>query len=454
MLYMDITQRHMLIAFTTVIFLLGFFILLSPSFIKLRATLGLPEHQPGARYNPEIEAAEIINPDFKLAKMFLSRITFVYHAIFTTLLYATLTVFTRMYFQKEIQYIINNLLLIGVLTIVIGGVTYGYISRNFFWHGIFIFGLAILFIVGIIILLYFKPRNAIDYNIFLTGLLLMIGGGIGAWLGSSFMYHRYEFVEALIDSRFNPDWAEENIYWRALTAHEHAMIALSLTLIFLLSIKIIDIKENKLSRILLYLLFIGQLFMAGGSYAVWIVGGIAHLIITPASITLIMATFILSFRTVTRNILSWGLKVGNIIIWVTVAIPGAIVATSLRKPLIFNPMFRDPLWDWAELSFNVGHWHILLTTWGIILLMIYLSWPKALGKWGNISGWITLIGYSIAMVAVNFYMLGNPPGQYIPNPYHNLWLTFFVEPGLTVMTLGIILSYLLFLKNILLKTAS
>lgn len=44
--------------------------------------------------------------------------------------------------------------------------------------------------------------------------------------------------------------------------------------------------------------------------------------------------------------------------------PGALVAMSLRKPLFFNPEFRNEVWDWAELPYNIGHWHAILLLWG------------------------------------------------------------------------------------------
>ncbi len=66
--------------------------------------------------------------------------------------------------------------------------------------------------------------------------------------------------------------------------------------------------------------------------------------------------------------------VSNLIMWVTVAAPGTIVAMSLKKPLFLNPPFRDLTWNWAELAYNVGHWHILMGMWEVITLLIYLRW--------------------------------------------------------------------------------
>jgi len=440
------TYLHMLLAFTIVGLLVGFYILLSPPFKEIRPILGLPEHLYGARYNETVNAAEIINHDPEAAKLYLARVTFVYHTVFIALLYASIIVFTRLKIQDEsIRNLVDDLSLIGTIITIVGGVGYSYILRDPALHGLFILGLSIMFINGLILLLVFKPKNLLDYNIWISGLLLIIGGVIGGWLGASFMNHRHDFLEALIASRFNPDLSEESLFWRALTSHEHAMIAIVLAFVFLLAMSIVGLSRGRLTRISLYLMAVGQIVMALAAYAVWPIGKIAHLIITPAAILLIAATLLLSFRTSEKSMVSNWLKIGNLVIWLGVAIPGALVAMSLRRPLILSPTFRDPAWDWAELAYNIGHWHILLLTWGLTLLVIYIRWPERFGGLSNYSGWIAIIGYVIAALSVNLYMLANGPGKYTPNPYNNPWLNYLVEPGLILVSVGVIITYLLFL---------
>ena len=141
--------------------------------------------------------------------------------------------------------------------------------------------------------------------------------------------------------------------------------------------------------------------------------------------------------------------------WVAVAIPGAIVAISLRKHVFFNPVFRDPVWDWAELAYNIGHWHILLLSWGIILMLIYIVWPENLVKKYKVmkwSGWLALIGYTGAMLFINLYILANGPSEYIPNAYNNVFLTYLVEPSLIIMALEIALTYLVYLLHFIANT--
>ncbi len=453
---MSSPRTHMILALTLGVIVVGWGVFLSPPFRQLRAAIGLPTELPGARYNPEKGVAEIIDPNEEGAKFFLARIAHVYHSIFAILLYGMIAVLGSMR-RDLVGGDILNLTLLGTLMVVLGAQVYSYASRTFFWHGMFIAGLAILFSSGFLMLLRFKPSHLIDWAI-LVALILLIGGGvIGAYVGSSYMNPELaeEFERAKIISRFNPDLAEENEIWRAMTGHLHAMIALATTVAFLLGVMYLGLREGRFTKLSTILVIIGEIIMAVASYSVWFFGKIAHLIITPSALVLIAATLFLSFMTKGYNlkqsfsdpkgVLLWGLRLGNIWTWAFVAVPGAIVAISLRKPLFFKPEFRSEVWDWAELSYNIGHWHILLLLWGITLLLLYTAQVKWNSRLASISSWLTLLGMLIATASLNLYMLANPPGAYSPNPYSNPWLSLLVEPALILMSLGVALSYITFL---------
>lgn len=446
------TKYHLMCVFTLIVAIVGFSILLSPQFEWLRTAIGLPSHLPGSRYNESKNAAEIINQNPEEAAFYLGRITFVYHSVFVILLYAALIGLSEIYLESTVKKIVLNFSLVGALFTTIGGYTYSYFDRNFVWHGLFVTGLAIFFMVGLLIFSYFKPKNLLDWNIWTGGILILAGSLIGGWLGSSFMFYRDDFLEALVNARFNPDLSEESIFFRALTAHEHAMMALALVVVFFLGIKIVKIRDSKITKVLFYVSLVSLTLMAIATYSVWIVGGIAHLLITPAALLMIFCTLIFSILIETKGLLKYGLIIGNIVMWLGVALPGALVAISLRKPLVFNPAFRDPVWDWAELAYNVGHWHVLMMSWGIVLLLIYFWWPEnhiESYKVVKYSMWATLIGYAGAALFINLYMLANPPGAYSPNPYNNIWLHYLVEPFLSLMAIGIAVLYLFYLLNFL-----
>ncbi len=439
-------ERHALIASTLLVAVVGFLVLLSPQFTSLRVSLGLPEHLPGARFNPEVGAAEIIAPG-EAGFDYLGRIAFTYHAVFTALIYATLVPASRL-LPEGARGSALDLACAGALATASGGLLYAY-GGGFFWHGVFVSGLALLFSSGLIFLLNFRPRGLVQVNLWVTVLLLLVGGILGGWLGSSFMEHRGEFLEAVSAARFNPDLAEENVFWRALTGHEHAMVALALTAVFLVGLSLLEPPKGEWGRGVMYAILVGQVLTAAASFAVWPVGKVAHLVITPAALLLVAATTAASLKARGARNLRLGLVVGNFTLWASVVVPGALVAMSLRKPLVFDPPFRDPAWDWAELAFNVGHWHVLLGAWGVALMFVYLHWPEDLtrSRVARVGLWLAMGGFALAAVTVNLYMLANPPGPYSPNPYDNAYLRLLVEPGLIVMTLGIALGYLTLLAR-------
>ena len=257
--------------------------------------------------------------------------------------------------------------------------------------------------------------------------LMLVGGVIGGYLGSSFMnedVHK-DFIDAKIAARFNPEYAEDNERWRAMVAHEHAMVALADVAGFLVALRVLRIRWDRFTRLASYMFLAGLVVTAIASYAVWPVGGIAHIVITPASLVLLVGATVLAFRAepATGNpwekLLAVGLRAGLLALWASVVVPGAIVASSLRRPTVFiSPAFRDPSWDWAELAYNIGHWHILFAAWGIILLLAAVATQRytRTGRVAILGGWLALIGFAAASAAANLYMLGSPPEPYQPTP--------------------------------------
>lgn len=420
-------------------------ILLSPPLKGLREALGMHE-LPGARYNGW--AAEIIDPE--QGSLYLARIAFYYHSLFAVLLYGTLAGLV-VAFKPRNHNAILGLALLGATMTAAGGLGYAYISRVFYLHGIFIGGLATLFAAGALAAASYKPRDLLGITAYIAGILLLGGGLIGGYVGSSFMNYqlRQDFIHAVIASRYNPDLAEQNEIWRAWTGHQHAMIALVMVITFTAAARLLETPTDKLSKILLYTLPPSTITMAIASYLVWPLGEQAHLAITPAALALILSTTLISWKLKAQQepdakALIWTLRAGNLLLWLYVTIPGALIATSLYKPVIYNPPIRDPSMDWMELAFNTGHWHLLLTAWGITLLAIANHIIKISSK----PTWLALAGYTISGLGATLYYTLPPKQPYQPNPYNNTWIKLLVEPGLTLLTIGVLTTLILYTKTI------
>lgn len=437
---------HGLIALTIVGVLLAWGVLLSPPMKWLREYMGFGELE-GARFNQEVGAAEIIAPG-EGGEEFLGRIAHYYHALFMVLLYGTLVVLIDAYRVPNGGAILL-LMLLGSLMSVIGGIVYAYIDHSFQWHGLFIGGLAVCFSAGLLALASYRPRDLLGLAAWLTGSLLIVGGFIGGYIGSSFMVpdYRDELVTTIIETRFDPSLGDKSEIWRAWTGHQHAMIALSLTLAFLAGVKYLDLKESLLAKLSKIGIVVGAPVMALASFSVWFIGKSAHLVITPAAVILITGTLLLSFSTKTRGLsgrgkaLAWALRIGNLGIWAFVAVPGAIMAMSLEEssPFFETPV-RSPELDWMELSFNIGHWHLLLLAWGVLLGLVALhaTWE---GRLSAILSWLFLLGFMGAGIGTTLYIFTAEPAPYSPNPYDNTWLRVLIEPSLALVAIAVLGTY-------------
>ena len=444
-----VVRFHVVVAYTLVALVLLWGVLLSPPFRGLRIALGLPSELPGSRFNGW--AAEIIAPNFEDAKFYLARVAHYYHVVFATLLYASLAL-GSIVLRDRVSRDALTLCLVGTLMVVMGGIGYAYVARVFYLHGLFVAGLAILFGAGILVVRgLWRPRDALEAGLLVSAVLLLVGGVVGGYVGSSYMDPKLAeaFVKAKIASRFNPDLGESLDVWRAMSGHAHAMVTLALTSSMLLGFAATGPRwvKPRLAKASLWTITVSLTVTVIGSYLVWPLGGIAHKIITPASLALLaaglLATLALKAQppTTTEGALVYGLRIGLASMWPLVAIPGAMVAISLHKPVFFNPPIRDSARDWAELAYSIGHWHLLVAAWGVTLLLALLAHVSR-SRLATLAAWLAVAGFLVAGAGANLYALTAPPTPYSPNPYDNRWVRLLIEPSLAAMAAAVALGYI------------
>ncbi len=440
-----------LAAFTLVAAVLLWGVLLSPPFTRLRALLGLPAELPGGRFNPATGTymVEPSNPP-----LYFARLTHYYHVVFSCLLLATLVaaltppmVETR----GRCHSVAVALGFVGAVWVAAGGLLYAYYARLPWLHGLFIAGLGVLFASGIAALLSFRPVDPLDAGLLACIVLLLAGGVIGGFVGSSFIDHavRVGLVKALELARINPDLAESNPYWRAVVGHEHAMVAVADTAALLLVIR--ALRPSRLTgreALLAAIADAGLVVMAVASYLVWPLGGIAHEAITPASIVLLVCLTAIVFRLRGRDIVSKAAaaaaRLGAAAVWLAVVVPGAIAAASLRHPTPFlHPAFRAAYWDVAENAFNIGHWHILLAAWGVGVFTAAMTTQPRGGRLRDRAAAASILtvaaGFTVAAIGAALYMLASGPA---PTPSSSPWMPL-LELGLAVMGAGVAAAYLI-----------
>ncbi len=445
-----LVYTHGLAALTLALLILAWGALLSPPLKPLREALGVPEY-PGARFNGW--AAEIIAGEG--GEEFLARIAHYYHSLFAALLYGTLVLCVAAFKpDPRLSAAVLGLAGAGALITAAGGLGYAYIAEEPWLHGLFIAGLATLFSAGLLALRLVPWRDPLGLAAGASGALLLLGGALGGYLGASFMEPgaRQELVEAVIASRFDPGLGEESSLWRLWTGHQHAMVAIALTLTLAASLKLSGLRDTRPARIAAWLIAPSAAVMGLASYAVWLAGGRVHLIITPAALLLTVSAMLASLYADRREgplhpkgALGYALPLGVAAIWLFVNIPGALVAMSLKEPRLFDPPVRSPERDWMELAFNIGHWHYLITAWGAALLASAAA-IAGKGRLGAAATWLALAGLYLTGLGYNLYYATAPPQPYQPNPYNNTWLTLLIEPGLTIIGLACALTWTLLAK--------
>ena len=409
-------------------------VIYSPPFTTLRHLIGIKD----------LETTRMTSNGYLLTPenydAFHLRTVHYYHGVFIG--FITVSVILYYIITKKKPDTLLDLALIGGITTMASALIYGYASHAPIFHGLFIFGLSIMFMTGLLLLVY-NSSHSIKTNslLVLSVLMLLVGAVLGAILGSYYMEPGLssEYISAIIASRVDPDLAEDNLLWRMRAGHEHGMLLSVLGLTSALLVEGLNLSYNKTARNLVHLSSLSLVIAAASSYLLPLFGGVVHKVITPASLLLITALGFLGLYATWRRRRFYDVVFlsGILLVWLFVAVPGAVIAMSLRRPTIFiEPAFRDPSWDYVELAYNVGHWHLLLLFWGVaILVLTSCIWAK--NKSGRIVVMLSVVGLSLSGLGFNLYVFLN--GPYPTNPYDNIWIKILVEPGLAMVIVATVL---------------
>ncbi len=406
----------------------------SPPFEALRQLLEINNLEE-TRMTPE---GYVLIPDNY--DLFHLRTVHYYHGVFIS--FITVSVILYYIISKKKPDTVLDLALIGGIATMTTALLYGYVSQTPIFHGLFLFGLSIMFVTGLLLIAQ-NTSAKINTNSLLvvSTLMLLVGAMLGALLGSYYMKPELskEYISAVVASRIDPDLAENNLLWRMRAGHEHGMLLSALGLAAALLIDGLNLSYNKTTWRLVHLSAFSLFISATSSYLLPIFGGVVHMVITPASLLLITALGFLGLYNTwkRRGFYDAVFLSGIILVWLFVAVPGAIIAASLREPSAFiNPAFRDPSWDYVELAYNIGHWHLLLLFWGVAILVLSSSiWTK--NKTSRIIVLLSVVGLALSGLGFNLYIFMN--GPYPTNPYDNVWIKILIEPGLTMVTIATVL---------------
>ncbi|MFC1799537.1 hypothetical protein ACFL2Z_01310 [Candidatus Eisenbacteria bacterium] len=364
------------------------------------------------------------------------RIVLLYHAI------AMAVVAIQVYFitsivrmKKYYQSMINATVTVGYLVSMIFGLWFGYFGHHFVFHGIYLFGLSLMFFSGLLLAValwpwnkeyyvrdsaYAHSRGGLDMErlaFFVMAVAALGSAAFGAVTGSYWgQGHETFLAEDLIRT------PHKTGLQLAVIGHLHIMLTLIGVSITLVIGRWLDFK-GAFHKIAMPMMVFGTVVITLGVWSVVPFEPIAHMIIYVGSVFVMLAALMLviyGWRKIIRDRLA------------EQGIEKAGFFTRL-KALLHDPLKFGPLWQMVFMNFTVsgvgifmairldeifrvwpareeriiltGHWHILSAIIATIILMYYADIAGLKGKARRWFGWILIIGSDAAFAAVTIFSM-------------------------------------------------
>jgi hypothetical protein len=364
------------------------------------------------------------------------RIVMLYHSI------AMVVVAIEVFFITDIvdmkdreQSSINATVTVGYLCAVIFGLLFAYFGHNYIFHGIFLFGQALMFFGGLQLAVALWPwrkeyliedpdrsrtKKGVDLErvAFFVMAVATLGSALFGAIPGSLFGNGFETFLAENVIR-EPDKPALQL---SIIGHLHIMLTLIGVAITLVIGRWLDFK-GIWHKLAMPSMIIGTIVITLGVWAVVPFEAIAHLIIYAGSVFVLLGGLFLV-------IYGWGA-----IIRTRIADQGIKKATFGQK---VKALFHDPLkfgatWQMVYMNFSVtfiglfmaakleeimrvwpareeritltGHWHTLATIIATIMLFYYADMVGLKGKARRWFGWTAIIGSDLAFGATTAFSI-------------------------------------------------
>ncbi|MGB9593533.1 MAG: hypothetical protein ACPL7R_05295, partial [Anaerolineae bacterium] len=283
---------------------------------------------------------------------------------------------------------------VGFLLTSIGGLTFGYLGRNWLLHGVYLLGLSLTFYAGVLLAVGLFPRKdspeplarwAFWLMAVATLISAIIGAAVGSFFGNGF---KAVLAEDIIRQ-------EHDVFQRGVIAHLHIMLTLIDVAILLLVARITPMGK-RLSRWVYGLTMVGTVIVSLATWSV-IIGPlekIAHKVINVGAGFLLPAAILVAvvgFRTLAReggllrDPFRFGLYWFLIFVNVVVTVPGVYVAMNLET-------YRLPAYLEVERTIAVGHWHVLATLSAAMGFLLVAHLRRSRTRAARLSAWGMTVG--------------------------------------------------------------
>jgi len=361
------------------------------------------------------------------------RIIILYHSIAMAVVAIETYMITSLLKMKPFfKTAINAIITVGYIVTMIFGMGFAYFGHNWAFHGLYIFGLSLIFFAGVMLVIalwpwkkeYYQPdksyartKKGLDIErvaFFATALTTVISALFGAIPGS-FFGNGFEVFLAENIIRL----PEKTTMQYSIIGHLHIMLALIAIMITLIIGRWLNFK-GILHKIAMPLMILGTLVLNLGVWGVATpLEPIAHMVIYTGATPSMLAALLLL-------IWSWGKLIRDGTAHIQKPTFGQKLSALVRDPLKFGPTWQmlymnfttsflgifmairlDEIfrvWPAHEERIELtGHWHALSAIIATIILLYYGNIIGLKGKVRQFFGWGILFFSDLALAGVTIF---------------------------------------------------
>jgi hypothetical protein len=330
---------------------------------------------------------------------------------------------------------INATITVGYLCSMIFGLGFAYWGHNWVFHGLFIFGLSLVFFAGCQLALALSPWrsecriNDLDYAhtksgidleraAFFTMTVVTLTSALFGAIPGSFFGNGFEVFLAE-DVIREPYKAALDL---SIIGHLHIMLALIAIACTLIIGRWMDFK-GILHKVAMPLMIVGSFILALGTWLVVPFEEIAHWIIYGgSSLAMLAALFLVIFswdKLIKEGLAEKSLKKGNFFrkvaalmhdplkfgaTWQMVFMNFNVSFVGIFVAVKLEDIFR--VWQYRdERTILTGHWHVLAALTATILLFYYADMAGLKGMARRWFGWLVIIFSDLAFGAATVFEL-------------------------------------------------
>lgn len=362
------------------------------------------------------------------------RIILLYHTIAMAVVAIEVYMVTALVPMDENEQVtINGTITFGYIISMVCGIIFGYFGHNYVFHGLFIFGQAIIFFAGLLLAKALWPwqkryhtvdpekastKGKVDLErvaFFVVAAATLGSALFGAVTGSMWGNgHEAFLAEDLIRE------PTKTPLQLAIIGHLHIMLTLIAAMLLLILGKWVNFR-GKLHKWAMPLMITGTIIITLGVWSIIPYQPTAHLIINVGSFPVLIAALLLvifGWRQQMRKYLAekaiakptFGDRLIGIIhdplkfgaLWQMVFMNFVVTLVGIFMAVKLDEIFR--VWPAREERIALtGHWHILSGIIATIILLYYADIAGLKGKVRQVFGWIIILFSDLAFAAVSVF---------------------------------------------------